>query len=351
MADVPAPVVRKKKAAKKAAAAPKPAELSPDLAAAVAAVTAMEPTSTAAPFITAMQKEAVAREVKRRRRVRLWRAAAVAVVTFAVLHFVMTRLVNRVPQAEAALAHATQLKTDLLPFYSTVRQPLQVDNVTITPGEDVGRDRVRYVAHVTLRLRKPLYAPAVTNGTLAYRQLQVSLQAAREQELRYNLFDALGAPEAPALPLLLQRIHRAGESMTVRVPFIARRYGWVWKFDEPQVALRLASRTFEGDSIDYFAGSEFLIFGAPDTLAEIRERTKAARDYVVAVAKLVQRHSGGRAVEEPLPAVAAAEAVAEEGTVEDRPAFDPDAPAVELPTLATTPAQPAKNPTPNERRG
>jgi hypothetical protein len=52
-----------------------------------------------------------------------------------------------------------------------------------------------------------------------------------------------------------------------------------------------------------------------------------------------------------LPAVAAAEAVAEEGTVEDRPAFDPDAPAVELPTLATTPAQPAKNPTPNERRG
>ncbi len=349
MADLPQPVAKVKR--KKAPAAEKPAEMSAEMAAAVAAVTAVEPSSTAAPFITAMQKEAVAREMKRRRRVRLWRAVAVAVVTFVGLHFAMTRWVNRLPQTAAALAHAMQLKTDLVPFYSTVRQPLQVDNVTITPPEEVGRDRVRYVAQVTLRLRKPLYAPAVTNGTLSYRQLQVSLQAAREQELRYNLFDLLDAPEAPSLPLLLQRTHRAGESITVRVPFIARRFGWVWKFDEPQIGLRMASRSLDGDSIDYFSGSPFLVFGAPDTLAEIRERTKAARDYVVAVAKLVQRHSGGRAVEEPLPAVAAAEAVAEEGAVEDRPAFDPNAPAIELPALATSPAQPAKNPAPTERRG
>lgn len=350
MADLPRPVMKVRKVEKKAEERKAP-ELSPDLAAAVTAVTAPEPSSTAAPFITAMQKEAVLRAAKRRRRVWLGRAAAVAMVTFVGLHFLVTRLINRVPQAAAALTHAAQLKTDLLPFYSTVRQPLQVDELTISAPEAMGRDRVRYVAQVTLRLRKPLYAPAVTNGTAAYRQLQVSLQAAREQELRYNLFEAKEAPEAPALPLLLQRTHRAGDSIVVKVPFTARRFGWIWKFDEPEVLLRLADRAFEGDSIEFYAGMPHLIFGAPDTLAEVRERTKAARDYVVAVAKQVQRRTGGRALDESLPAVAAAEAVAGDPTIENRPAIDPDAPAIELPSLATTPAQPAVNPAPAERRG
>src|SRR5262245_56316162 len=61
-----------------------PGELSPELAAAIEAVTSSIPESTAAPFLTAMQKQAVARELKRRKRLRLLRVIVVTAVVLVV---------------------------------------------------------------------------------------------------------------------------------------------------------------------------------------------------------------------------------------------------------------------------
>jgi len=195
---------------------------------------------------------------------------------------------------------------------------------------------------VTLRLRKPLYVPAVTNGTAQYRRLQQALLTARDQELRFNLFNASGAPEIPTLPLLLQQSHRAGETIVVRVPFTARRFGWSWRIDAPQLALNLANRVLEGDSLERYAGLPHLIFGSPAALADVRQRVKLANNYLLAVAKTVQRQAEVVAVvDTPAADLALADQPARAEMSEtsallaarlgfdpDRPAFDPNAPAI-----------------------
>ena len=332
--------------------AAQPPQLSSELAAAVAAVTTMNVAAglTAAPFITTVQREAVVREVRRRRHVRLAKFAAGIAALLVVAHVAITQFFYRAPSLDAVQAHAARVSAELLPLCSTTRQPLQIDTAVVSEPERIDGDRIRYVAQVTLRLRKPLYVPAVTNGTAAYRQLQMSVQAARDQELRYNHFTAGTAPELPSLPLLIQMSHRAGEPLVVRVPFIARRFGWQWKLENPQFELRGASRTFVGDSLEFYAGTPHLIFGGARTLVEIRERTKAARDYVVTVAREVQRNADVQAVEEAIPDVALAEAVAVPEASEILPAIDPNAPAVELPPVVTMPAPAVREVRPVVRR-
>ena len=316
-----------------------PAELSPELAAAVAAVVPRRPLpgSTAAPFITAMQKEAVARELKRLARIRYARLAAAAVAVLVLLHVTVTRFVCQAPAENAIEAHVRGLPQAVLPFFSTPNQPLQAESVKITQADRIDAEHFRYVASVTLRLRQPLYVPAVSNGTAAYRRLQQALETARDQELRFQLFNATEAPETPELPLLLQQSHRAGETIVVRVPFVARRFGWQWRLEAPQLALQNANRAFEGDSIERYAARPHLIFGAPDTLADIRQRVKLANNYVLAVAKEVQRHADVEAVAEVAatdlsiadrPAQAAESSADALANIEARPAIDPDAPAV-----------------------
>lgn len=331
-------------AASKSTPAPNPnaGVLSPELAAALAAVVtrtqAAAPTPVTTPsFVTAAQKEAVIREEKRRSRRRVAKFVAMAAAIVVVAHVAVTQVFHRVPTAEAVQNHAAQLPARLLPLYSTARQPLQLGTVTVSAPEVINGNELRYVAHVTLRLRQPLYLPAASNGTIAYRQVQVSLQAARDQELRYNLFSAANAPAVPSMPLLLQTSHRAGEPIVVKVAFTARRFGWEWKLGDPQLDRRSASGSFEGNGIEFYSSAPYLIFGGTRTLAEIRHRTKLAQDYVLAVTKEVQRLAGGRAVEEVLPDVALAEAAAEP-SVANLPAFDPYAPAIELPAEATAPA-------------
>ncbi len=318
--------------------APVPA-MSADLQAAVQAVTAQTyvPGVTAAPFITAMQKEAVARELKRRVRVRYARFALAAAAVLVAFHFTIAATIFRLPFEEKLQTHLQTLPAALLPFYSSARQPLQADGVVIAQADRINSSTMRYVAAVTLRLRKPLYVPATSNGTFAYRRLQDSLQTARDQEMRFNLFSATQAPELPELPLLLQRTHQAGETIIVRVPFTARRLGWHWRLENPPVELRLANRTIDGDSLDRYAQAPHLVYGEAATLADVRRRVKLANTYVIAVSKAVQRHADVVAGVEA-PVLASAPIQPDDGTL---PAdegsavtggVDPDAPASELPS-------------------
>jgi hypothetical protein len=339
--------------------APKRLAISSDLAAAVAAVTSSGSApagTTAAPFITAMQKEAAVRAAKRQTWIRFGRIAAAAVAVVAAIHFAVTRVLYRAPAETAVLAHVQGLPEAIVPLFSSSRQPLQADGVVISQADQIDAAHFRYVATVTLRLRKPLYVPAVTNGTAQYRRLQDALERARDQDLRYKLFTDGDEPDAPTLPLLLQRTHQAGETIVVRVPFTARRFGWQWRIDAAQLALGTPNHFFQGDTLERYAGTPHLIFGTPAALAEIRERTKLANNYVLAVAKAVQRHADVEAVAVVTPTLAdrpaqpsladlpAQPAVADQSanpaTVElgvmahvaARPAVDPDAPAVFLPS-------------------
>jgi hypothetical protein len=303
----------------------KRSEMSADLAAAVAAVTmqSLAPGMSGTPFITAEQRQAVARELRRQTRVRVVKRVLAAFIGLVALHLTFTQIIFQKPSPEALAAHVQALPEAVVSYYSSLRQPLQADGVSIVQADKIGIGQMRYVASVTLRLRQPLYVPAVTNGTLQYRRVQESLQRALDQELRYNLFQSSDAPEFPSLPMLLQRSHKPGETIVVRVPFIARRYGWKWRLAAPQVPLRIADRALQGDSLAVYAETPHLLFGEPKTLADIRRRIKIANDYVVLVAKEVQKR---------------ADVVA----VVDKPQFDPmlaDQPAHELdPTLADQPA-------------
>lgn len=316
------------------ATAPKQSSLSRELAAAVAAASASvaSSASSATPFLTPVQKEQALRAEKRARRIQHAKLALAAAVALVALHFVVTRLVYRAPTQAALLAHVQALPEAVLPLFSSVRQPLQADGVVITQADQIDAQHFRYVATVTLRLRKPLYIPAVTNGTVNYRRLQEALHRARDQEMRSKLFAAGEAPDAPTLPLLLQRTHQAGEALVVRVPFIARRFGWTWRIEAPQLGLRMANRLLQGDSLERYADRPYLIFGVPATLAEIRRRTMLANDYVRAVAQEVQRHANVEAVADsssPPPALAHLPA---QPSLADLPAHE---------SLADVPAQPA----------
>lgn len=314
--------------------------ISEDLAAAVAAATAALPGTTAAPFITILQKEALARELRRQARIRWAIRAGIIAAAAVMLHFAVTRWLYRAPSGAALQAHARDLAQMLVPLHTTPLQPLQAGQAVVSLSDRVTSSRIRYAAEVTMHLAQPLYVPAATNGTAAYRLMQQSLQAAREQDIKLKLFENKEGPAAPELPLLIQVAHRAGERMTVRVPFEARRFGWHWRIDSAQLALRTTNRNFEGATIDRYARVPHMIFGGAGTLAEIRRLTQLARTYIIAVSKEVQKHANAAAVEAPLdPALADAppfEATLQAEALVDpnAPAFDPDAPAIEAAATA-----------------
>jgi hypothetical protein len=330
--------------------------VSDDLAAALNKLAAeyAAPAQTSAPFITAMQRQVEARERKREARRQLLKFGVLAAFTIIALHFTITRIIYRTPSPEALAARVETLPEALLPLYSTARQPLQVGSVVYAETDRVSPNRIRYAAEVTLRLRKPLYVPAVTNGTQAYRQLQQSLLVARQRELKFDLFPPGEGPPLPELPLLIQVSHRAGDTLVIRVPFEARRFAWKWRLAPPLIALRAANRAFVGDSIELYQDAPHLIFGAPGSMAEVRLLMRQARVYIVAVAQEIQKHADLQAVDDTpspvqpnpdAPAVPAAGDVPADAA--NKPAlsledlsrlFDPNAAAVDLPGLPEIPA-------------
>ncbi len=337
--------------------------MSDELAAALKKLAAeyAAPAVTNAPFVTAMQRQEDSQARKRESRRRLLIVAAVVLVASVALHFTVTRVLYRMPTPEALAAHVQALPDEVLPYYSTNRQPLQPWAVVYAETDRVDDHRIRYSAEVTLRLRKPLYVPASTNGTAAYRQLQESLQLARQRDIKFTLFPPGEGPPHPELPLLLQMSHRFGESIVVRVPFEARRYGWGWRLMPAQIPLRSVNRSFTGDAIEYFGDAPYLIFGQSGSMAEVRLLIRQARVYIIAVAQEVQRHADVEAVAEtptpspaPSPDAPAADPASE---LAEKPALtleeltrliDPNAPAVVAPATApdaaADPAAPATNP-------
>lgn len=366
MADVVRPPAEKKPPVEKELAAQKPAELSPELAEIVAKITDTKPGTTATPFITVMQKEAVAREVRRRARWRWARYAAIAAVAGLLLHVAVTRFFHRTPTQEALDRHAQAIATEVLPLYTSAQQPLLLKAATIKPGGEADARHLHYVVEVTLQLQQPLYVPANTNGTENYRRLQESLQSARAQELKFKLFPAAGAPEAPELPLLIQVVHRAGETFKVRVPFAATRAGWGWHLEPAALKIRGTQTPFHGATLAHYAESSHLVFGTSEGRAEIRRRERLARDYIVAVTREIQKRADFQAVPElppetpetdqPLapgnapaidPTQPALPAAATPALDPNTPAVDPDAPAIELPANIAPP--PLKAPPPAKR--
>lgn len=278
---------------------------------------------TSAPFITAAQREAISREHRRGGRIRQARIAAAAFAALVVLHFVVTLILYRAPTDEALEAHAHRIAATVTPLYSDTDQPLRAEEAVAVWRDRVDSRTLRYFAEITMRLRKPLYGPAATNGTVAYRQLQESLLIARTQDLKYEIFPASEGPKAPMLPQLLQLTHRAGEPLIVRVPFEATRFGWSWRLRPAQLANRSVERTLTGMSLDRYEGTPHLIFGPDGAMADIRARMKAARTYIIAVAKEVQKHANVQAVAE-----ASAPATTPATIPQSLLTFDPDAAAV-----------------------
>jgi hypothetical protein len=323
--------------------------LSPELAAAVAAALAGVGGNTNPLFVPLSQKAAIGRSNRRRvqRRVALIGLGAIAALV--VLHLVMTRFLYRAPTAEALEEYGQKLEAVVLPLYSSVTQPLQFDRTSIELKETIDSSHLSYVASITLRLREPLYAPALTNGTAAYRQMQESVQLARALDLRLKLLANVETPEPPDLPLIIQVSHPARDPIVVRVPFDARRFGWRWRIEPPQLAQRSVNRAFRGDTQARFANTPHLIFGRAGAANEMRARLREGRDYVVAISKEAQKRpevmaainaqggkagAGGPAFDPNAPAV---ELPLNEPNADaaNRPAFDPNAPAVEQPAAAT----------------
>jgi hypothetical protein len=260
--------------------------VSKELAEAIAAVTAAVPGSTAAPFITAMQKEAIAKELKRQRRRRLWRLGGWVTVAVLAVPVFVTFVINAEPSAAALERHEAKVAAELLALHSSPLNPLMTTATVRKPPVRVGFGHLRYEVTVTMRLRVPLYTVAHTNGTEAYRQIQRALEEAKERVSKLRLFKPpVRPPELPDMPLLLQLAHRMGEPVVVTVPFDAHRFGWRWRLDVPEIAGRFVNRGFDGLPLDQYAGSRTLIFGSPESLAEVRRLVKLARDYVTAAAK------------------------------------------------------------------
>jgi hypothetical protein len=289
-------------AASRAADASSP--VSDELAAALQKLAAeyAAPAVTSAPFVTAMQRQEETQARKREARRRLIRLGVIVAVLAVALHLTVTRVLYRTPDPDAIESHVQALPETVLPFYSSSRQPLQPGPVVYAETDRVDANRIRYAAEVTLRLRVPLYVPASTNGTAAYRQLQESMQMARQRDIQFSLFTAEDSPPHPDLPLLLQMSHRAGDSIVVRVPFEARRFGWKWRLQPAQIPLRTVNRAFSGDAIEYYRETPYLIYGAPGSMAEVRLLMRQARAYIIAVTQEIQRHADVEAVsEKPAP--------------------------------------------------
>lgn len=299
---------------------------------------------TTAPFVSARQKEADAREQRHRRRRQLLQLGAGAILALGAFHLLGTTLLFRFPADEALAAEVAKTAQLVLSLHSNAEQPLEIGRALPVLRDRADLRHLHYSAEVTLQLRQPLYVPAQTNGTVSYRLLQQSLSQALEKKRKLGLFPLNDGPPPPELPGLLQLAHRAGDRMVVRVPFEAAKFGWQWRIAPAQLAHRTVDRRFEGLPLARLNAGPYLIFGLPETMADIRARMAAAREYLLAVAREVQRRDAAsspamRPPIDPDKLAVEPEASAPLGTW---PPFDPDKPAV----APANPPQPGPSPAP-----
>ncbi len=258
---------------------------------------------TDAPFVSAKEKLLEAREQQRLRRWWLAKLGAVVVGAIVALYLFVSFALFRFPSDEALADQAQKTARAVLPLYSSNDQPLQIDQAVAVLSDVFDSHDIRYHAEITLRLREPLYGLATTNGTLVYRMMQESLRLTREQEINLNLFPSNDGPQPPDLPQLIQLLHPAGSPLVVRVPFEAKKFGWKWRIAPAQLANRVAKNFFEGAPLNHFNDAPYFIFGIPETMADVRERTSQARAYIVAISKEIQRRTAGGTAAADLPVV------------------------------------------------
>lgn len=312
------------------------AVVSDEMAAALAALAAEYaplPVSTA-PFISVKERELEAKQFRRRRRNWLLKRGAGLILGLALLLAFVSVALFRAPSDEALAAATEQAAQAIVPLYSSRDLPLTIDRAEAVLSDEFDSGHRRYFAEITLRLREALYGPASTNGAVSYQMMQESVRGAREKQISLGLFPDNDGPKIPELPRLIQVVHLAGEPLLVRVPFIARKFIWKWRLEPPQIAKRSANRHFEGLPRDHFNDEPSIVFGIPETMQDIRTRTNAAREYVIAIGKEIQRRSAGGSANDALAAEPAGSA-AGLAAPESSPVIDPDKPAV-------TPEQPAK---------
>ena len=325
--------------------ADKPAALqdspvSDDLASALASL-AKEYAPVAAgsmPFLSVKDKEAEVRALRRKAMRKLGKIVLWVLGGLVISYFLIGFLFYRRPSDDELQAAVNETAKAVLLLETNELCPLAIESAEPILREIMDSRHVRYYAEITLRLRQSLYSPTQSNGTVVYDMLRESLRLAESQELKFNFF-ALGAgPKPPVLPRLIQLVHRVGERMVVRVPIETERFGWRWRLKPGSLANRAVNRTFSGEILDAFDDVPYLIFGLPSTMPDIRARTKAAQEFITAVAREIQKHADVEAVAAPdEAAVPALVTGAESATVNGLP-FDPDKPAV-LPGTSAKPGQ------------
>jgi hypothetical protein len=210
-------------------------------------------------------------------------AAAAAVVLVVAGYQLLQQLFNRVPSESALTSLGAEVGATLRQRHSSEAQPLEFAEARPVLQGEVTGGRARYEFSVTLRLREPLFAPAESNGTQAYRDLQrtvFDLQGRLVQSRLYSVRPDLAVP--PTLPLLLARTHRAGERLTVVLPVAAVRRVWGWQLAPQWEQARMITPPLHGTVLAQ-QPARHLIFGTADGREAMAQLQRAARDYVLQV--------------------------------------------------------------------
>ena len=241
-------------------------------------------------FLSSAQREERELDTRRRKGRTLLRAATIAIAGLVAVYFLVLNTVFREPAPERLNQVAAALAPEVLRLYSNQEQPLEV--VDFRAGIEVRRasDDMACQAEITLRLREPLFAPSDSNGTELYRSHATAIALAEGEALRRGLYADGKAPVPPLLPKVLRTAHRTGETLTVKIPFRALRFGWTWTCQPPELEHRRASRTLSGAVLAQQGSGPMLLLDSPQAQAGIRDLTRAAKDYLEKINRDLEAH-------------------------------------------------------------
>lgn len=231
-------------------------------------------------FLSAPQREERELTAQRRRGRAILSAGALGLAGLVALHFLVLRTVVREPSPERLQQVAAALAPQVLRLHSSPDQPLEVVNAHAGIAIRHAADDLGCQAEITLRLREPLFAPADSNGTELYRSHAAAIVLAEAEAARRGLYADGKGPVPPLLPKVLRTAHRAGETLTVKIPFRAQRFGWSWSCQPPDLDRQTLARTLIGSTLAQQGSGPVLLLDSPNAQAGIRELTRAAKDYL-----------------------------------------------------------------------
>jgi hypothetical protein len=117
----------------------------------------------------------------RRRRIHLaWRTAVISAVLLILAYF-SPALIKTDPREADLPRQSENVGQIALNHFSSVGLPFDVASTRGDLDSQISRDEQVYKATVKLRLPRPLYLPAFSEGTAEYRELRQALQEARKE--------------------------------------------------------------------------------------------------------------------------------------------------------------------------